>query len=168
MCLLLRHTLLRIYHIFDLMCGLVIRVHSTSCLQRHPTGGTLRGDLTRISSPLPATTLLRCLLQHLCFSLHHPLMHLIFDLDKGRFGMRSSPLFHVAQNLCTFLYPGVLVHRCCYFPFFLRCCYLSISCLAWISPLQKIRAHPNIACLLRLIDISAILAKYKLSDILRR
>jgi hypothetical protein len=39
-------------------------------------------------------------------------MDLIFDLDKGRLGMRSPPLFDVTQNLLTFLQPSLFVHRC--------------------------------------------------------
>jgi hypothetical protein len=59
--------------------------------------------LTRRSSPLSAATFLRCILQDLRFQLHHPLMYLIFDLDKGRFGMRSPPLFDVTQDFFTLL-----------------------------------------------------------------
>jgi hypothetical protein len=74
-----------------------------SCFQGYRTLGTSWVFLTKWSSPLSTATFLRRLLQHLCFQLHHPLMDLIFDLDKGRFGMRSSPLFDVTQNLFTLL-----------------------------------------------------------------
>jgi hypothetical protein len=59
--------------------------------------------LTRRSPPRSTATFLRRILQNLRFQLHHPLMYLIFDLDKGRFGMCSSPLFDVTQDLFTLL-----------------------------------------------------------------
>jgi hypothetical protein len=39
-------------------------------------------------------------------------MHLVFDLDKGRFGVCSSPFRDVRQDLGALLLPGVFIHPC--------------------------------------------------------
>ena len=72
-------------------------------------------------------------------------MHLIFDLHKGRFGMRSSPLFDVTQDLFTLLYPGMFVHRFFHALLFIqdgRIVSAFVS-LGYPSALQKCRGHPH-------------------------
>jgi len=48
-------------------------------------------------------------------------MHLGFDLDKGRFGVRLSPYFDVSQDRCTLVLPGVFIHIFAACSFFMSC-----------------------------------------------
>jgi hypothetical protein len=98
--------------------------------------------LCRSSSPLSLAAFLGCLLQDLCFQLHHPGMHFVLYLDEGRFGMGSPPLFHLTQNLLAFLQPGLFVHRF----FHALLCFQDERILAAFVPagyaLQNFRGHP--------------------------
>jgi hypothetical protein len=71
-------------------------------------------------------------------------MHLILDLDKGRFGMRSPPFFDITQNLLALFNPALFVH--CFFHA-LFCIQDGRIVSAFGSPgypsaLQKFRGHP--------------------------
>jgi hypothetical protein len=83
-------------------------------------------------------------LEHLRFQVHHPLMDLIFDLHKRRFGVRSPPLFDVTQNLLTLLQPGLFVHRFFHALFFIRDAHIVSACGSPDYPqaLQNCRGHP--------------------------
>ena len=73
-----------------------------SCLEGKRTGRTQGNRLVRGLTPFPTLACLRCVLEHLRLSLHHPSMDLVFDLHKGRFGVGSSPLFDICENCCAF------------------------------------------------------------------
>jgi hypothetical protein len=51
-----------------------------------------------------------CILEQLCFQLHHVSVHLVFDFHKRGFGVGFAPLFHIAQDLCAQAEPGFIIH----------------------------------------------------------
>jgi hypothetical protein len=47
------------------------------------------------------------------FTLHYPLMHLVFTFQKGRVGMRFAPFLDSGEDLFALPSPGFIVH--CFF-----------------------------------------------------
>src|SRR5712691_5383230 len=69
-------------------------------------------------------------------------MHLIFYLHIRRFGMRSSPLLDLRQDLSTHLPQGLFIHRFSA-PSLFRMALSYHFPLAWPSSLQKRVGHPS-------------------------
>src|SRR5690242_15465774 len=86
----------------------------SSRLQSHSTVRTVGTLLDgRVPAPFSTGTVPSRFLLQISFQLHHALVDLFFNFDKGRFGVRSSPCSHVGENLFTLFHPGILLH--CHF-----------------------------------------------------
>lgn len=92
-------------------------------------------------APDPTGTRLCRIPQHMRFQLHHSSMDLVFNFDKGRFGVGFAPLFHIAQDLCAQTEPSFIIHDGFSLGSFFSQILPAFLCPGY-PPLQKSASHP--------------------------